>query len=232
MMTVFARLSDASEMNTLHQLRMNISDTSFDIEGSAYVKQRKIGSGTYGIVYSAIDHRTGQLVAVKKVCNVFDNLILAQRTYREIKILRHFRHDNVIHIRDILQPKERLFSDIYLVFDQMDTDLHRVIHSRQEISDEHVRYFLYQILRGLKYIHSANVIHRDLKPGNILVNENCDLKIGDFGKWASTVIFFIYIAFYRAMLAQSVVMRLLSSVCLSVCPSVTIRYHDHIGWNA
>jgi len=71
----------------------------------------------------------------------------------------------------------------------MDTDLHQVIHSRQEITDEHVRYFLYQILRGLKYIHSASVIHRDLKPGNILVNGNCDLKIGDFGNWILIIIF-------------------------------------------
>lgn len=63
----------------------------------------------------------------------------------------------------------------------METDLHRIIYSRQELSLEHVQYFVYQILRGLKYIHSANVIHRDLKPSNILVNGNCDLKICDFG---------------------------------------------------
>ena len=63
----------------------------------------------------------------------------------------------------------------------MESDLHRIIHSSQDLTDEHVRFFLYQLLRGLKYIHSANVIHRDLKPSNLLVNENCDLKIGDFG---------------------------------------------------
>lgn len=180
-MCVLAVLVSVNEMDTLRSLQMNADDVLFDTEGSPYEKRRKIGSGTYGIVYSAIDQRTGQHVAVKKVCNVFDNLILARRTYREVKILRHFQHDNVIFIRDILQPKEKLYSDIYLVFDLMDTDLHQIIHSRQEITDEHIRYFLYQILRGLKYIHSASVIHRDLKPGNILVNENCDLKIGDFG---------------------------------------------------
>ncbi len=70
----------------------------------------------------------------------------------------------------------------------METDLHRVIYSRQvgatyaqELTDEHIQYFIYQILRGLLYMHSANVIHRDLKPSNLLLNKNCDLKICDLG---------------------------------------------------
>ncbi|CAI9776418.1 unnamed protein product [Fraxinus pennsylvanica] len=63
----------------------------------------------------------------------------------------------------------------------MDTDLHQIIQSNQSLLEEHSQYFLYQILRGLKYIHSANVIHRDLKPSNLLLNASCDLKICDFG---------------------------------------------------
>lgn len=63
----------------------------------------------------------------------------------------------------------------------METDLDRVINSRQGLSIDHVRFFVYQLLRGLKYLHSANVLHRDLKPSNLLVNSNCDLKICDFG---------------------------------------------------
>ena len=97
--------------------------------------------------------------------------------------MRHFRHENVIGIREILMPREPLndFKDVYVVLDLMESDLHQIIHSQQSVSMEHIRYFLYQILRGLKYIHSANVVHRDLKPSNLLVNENCELKIGDFG---------------------------------------------------
>jgi mitogen-activated protein kinase 1/3 len=73
------------------------------------------------------------------------------------------------------------FRDVYIVADLMETDLHRIIYSKQSLSIDHAQYFVYQMLRGLKYIHSANVIHRDLKPSNLLVNSNCDLKICDFG---------------------------------------------------
>lgn len=73
------------------------------------------------------------------------------------------------------------FEDVYIVSELMDTDLHQIISSPQALSDDHCQYFLYQILRGLKYIHSAHVLHRDLKPSNLLLNGNCDLKICDFG---------------------------------------------------
>jgi serine/threonine protein kinase len=63
----------------------------------------------------------------------------------------------------------------------MDTDLHQIIRSPQELTDPHFQFFVYQILKGLKYVHSAGVLHRDLKPSNLLVNASCDLKIGDFG---------------------------------------------------
>ena len=62
-----------------------------------------------------------------------------------------------------------------------EADLHQIIRSEQPLSDAHYQYFIYQICRGLKYIHSANVLHRDLKPGNLLVNADCELKICDFG---------------------------------------------------
>ena len=86
-----------------------------------------------------------------------------------------------ISLMDIYPPQTKDFDDIYIVTDLMETDLHRVIYSKQPLTEEHAQYFLYQVLRGLLYLHSCNVVHRDLKPSNLLVNKNCDLKICDFG---------------------------------------------------
>jgi len=90
---------------------------------------------------------------------------------------------------DLLKPEAKTgYTDIYIITELMETDLHRVIYSRQDLSDEHIQYFVYQILRGLFFMHSANVIHRDIKPSNLLLvqiilnqNKACDLKICDLG---------------------------------------------------
>ncbi|XP_031272770.1 mitogen-activated protein kinase homolog MMK1 [Pistacia vera] len=161
----------------------------YNIFGNMFVVTAKykppimpIGKGAYGIVCSALNSETNEHVAIKKIANAFDNKIDAKRTLREIKLLRHMDHENVVAIRDIVPPPEReSFNDVYIAYELMDTDLHQIIRSNQALSEEHCQYFLYQILRGLKYIHSANVLHRDLKPSNLLLNANCDLKICDFG---------------------------------------------------
>ena len=87
-----------------------------------------------------------------------------------------------MHALEILRPpSSSKFQDIYIVSPLMETDLHRIIYSKQDLSDDHTQYFVYQILRALRYMHSAEVLHRDLKPSNVLLNSNCDLKICDFG---------------------------------------------------
>lgn len=145
---------------------------------------RVIGSGAYGVVISAQDTSTNSKVAIKMVPRAFHDEVDAKRILREIKLLKHFHHENIIAIVDMMPPLARHvedFNDVYIAAELMETDLHRIIYSKQSLSIDHVQYFLYQILRALKYIHSANVIHRDLKPSNLLVNSNCDLKVCDLG---------------------------------------------------
>ncbi|WJX54469.1 Mitogen-activated protein kinase 9, variant 2 [Trifolium repens] len=151
-------------------------------EASQYQVQEIIGKGSYGIVCSAIDIHTGEKVAIKKINDVFEHVSDATRILREIKLLRLLRHPDIVEIRHImLPPSRREFRDIYVVFELMESDLHQVIKANDDLTPEHHQFFLYQLLRGLKYIHSANVFHRDLKPKNILANADCKLKICDFG---------------------------------------------------
>lgn len=149
-----------------------------------YTMIRTIGSGAYGVVISASDAKTDRNIAIKMVPKAFSDEIDAKRILREIKLLKHFRHDNIVSLLDMMPPNVPYledFTDVYMVADLMETDLHRIIYSKQKLSIDHSQYFIYQVLRGMKYIHSCRVLHRDLKPSNLLVNSNCDLKICDFG---------------------------------------------------
>lgn len=157
-------------------IRTQMFGTVFQIT-KRYVDLNPVGMGAFGLVCSALDTYTKQQVAIKKIMKPFSTTLLAKRTYRELKLLKHLRHENLICLEDIfLSPME----DMYFVTELQGTDLHRLLQTRP-LEKQFLQYFFYQILRGLKYVHSAGVIHRDLKPSNILINENCDLKICDFG---------------------------------------------------
>ncbi|XP_037016610.2 mitogen-activated protein kinase 11 isoform X6 [Artibeus jamaicensis] len=138
--------------------------------------------GSVGAESSAYDTRLRQKVAVKKLSRPFQSLVHARRTYRELRLLKHLKHENVIGLLDVFTPATSIedFSEVYLVTTLMGADLNNIVKC-QTLSDEHVQFLVYQLLRGLKYIHSAGIVHRDLKPSNVAVNEDCELRILDFG---------------------------------------------------
>ncbi|TGZ64126.1 hypothetical protein CRM22_006532 [Opisthorchis felineus] len=151
---------------------LQLSDASTQL-----ILEKSLGYGAFGVVWLVVDPRTGRRMALKRISCVFDTLASARRAYRELYLLSNLRHINVVQMLDIVKVDNFAeFNDVCFLCEYMDTDLHKIIISNQPLSIEHVKLFTYQLLRGLKYLHSAGIMHRDLKPGNLLVNSHCLLK--------------------------------------------------------
>jgi len=130
-------------------------------------------------VWKSFDKKTREVVALKKIFDAFQNSTDAQRTFREVMFLQELAdNENIVKLLDVIRAEND--RDLYLVFDYMETDLHAVI--RANILEEiHKQYIIYQILKCTKYMHSADLLHRDYKPSNILLNSECHVKVADFG---------------------------------------------------
>jgi mitogen-activated protein kinase 15 len=157
---------------------------SEEIEPHLYRKYeilQRLGKGAYGIVWKAVERKTKQIVALKKVFDAFHNDTDAQRTFREVMILQELEHDqnpNCVRLLNVIKAENN--KDLYLIFDYMESDLHAVIRANI-LLDVHKVYIIYQILKSLLFLHTAEIIHRDLKPSNILIDSECFVKLADFG---------------------------------------------------
>ncbi|CAK93891.1 unnamed protein product (macronuclear) [Paramecium tetraurelia] len=163
-----------------------VSGIQFNV-GARYEVKKLLGAGAYGHVALAIDKKQTdpekQKVAIKKLHLVRDE-IDAKRVLREIRILRTMQHENILHLENLIYDdsnKELEFGEIYLVTNYLEVDLYKIIKSGQNLTDQHYQYIIYQLLKGLKYLHSASIVHRDIKPSNILATENCEICYCDFG---------------------------------------------------
>jgi p38 MAP kinase len=149
--------------------RVTVNRCTFDLP-QRYQNLVSVGHGAFGQVVSADDALTNKRVAIKKVHRPFQSPAHAIRTYRELKLLQFMSHENIIGLLDLFSPATtpEEINELYFVTDLMGADLNVIIKT-QHLSEEHVRFIVYQVLRGLKYIHSAGIVHRDLKPSNLAV---------------------------------------------------------------
>lgn len=144
-----------------------------------YERIEKIGEGTYGVVYRAEDRSTKKTVALKKIRLKKETEGVPSTALREISLLKELNHPNIVQLQDVVYCDQKL----YLVFEYLDSDLKKLLESRSNngLSIRTSKSYLYQLLRGLAYCHSRRILHRDLKPQNLLVDKEGNIKLADFG---------------------------------------------------
>jgi cyclin-dependent kinase len=137
-----------------------------------------IDLGTYGIVYKALDRVNNMYVALKRIRLDNDEEGVPCTALREIALLKELHHPNVVKLYDVIHSEKKLT----LVFEYVDTDLKKFIDMHDGPLDFHIiQHLLYQLIHGMAYCHDNRVLHRDLKPQNLLISKRHELKLADFG---------------------------------------------------
>ena len=148
-----------------------------------YVKTEKpIGEGTYGVVYKATEKKTGDTVALKKIRLEVEDEGVPSTALREISLLKELSHPNIVELKDVEHSESP--PRLYLVFEWLDQDLKKymdMLPNRKPMDAELVQSYMYQLVRGMDFCHRRGIMHRDLKPQNLLINRAGELKIADFG---------------------------------------------------
>lgn len=135
--------------------------------------------GTYGVVFRAKHKKTGQIVAMKKIRLENEDEGIPSTAIREISLLKELQHPNIVALQDVIMEEKRL----YLIFEFLTYDLKKYLDKLEKkyMEESQIKSFLYQILEAILFCHQRRILHRDLKPQNLLVQGDNVIKIADFG---------------------------------------------------
>ena len=143
-----------------------------------YIKQEKLGEGTYGVVYKSRDKITDEIVALKRIKLENETDGVPSTAIREIALLKELKHPCVVTLKDIVHTEDKL----YLIFEYLEYDLKKFMQKNGPLSTMQIKSFLYQMTLGIEFCHCHRIMHRDLKPQNLLIDKKGQtLKLADFG---------------------------------------------------
>ncbi|KAK3738054.1 hypothetical protein QZH41_012922 [Actinostola sp. cb2023] len=144
-----------------------------------FIKIEKIGEGTYGVVYKARNKKTGKLAALKKIRLEVEEEGVPSTAVREISLLKELKHHpNIVNLESVLHEDSKL----YLVFEYLTCDLKKYLDTTKGLVDKMlVKSYLYQITNAMYFCHARRILHRDLKPQNLLIDSKGLIKLADFG---------------------------------------------------
>ncbi|KAL8697398.1 MAG: hypothetical protein Q9201_007137, partial [Fulgogasparrea decipioides] len=146
---------------------------------SSFQQLEKLGEGTYATVFKGRNRQTGELVALKEI-HLDSEEGTPSTAIREISLMKELKHENIVSLHDVIHTENKLM----LVFEYMDKDLKKFMDSRGQggqLDYVTIKSFMYQLLHGISFCHQNRVLHRDLKPQNLLINNKGQLKLADFG---------------------------------------------------
>ncbi|MCJ1322609.1 negative regulator of the PHO system [Xylographa vitiligo] len=146
---------------------------------SSFQQLEKLGEGTYATVFKGRNRQTGELVALKEI-HLDSEEGTPSTAIREISLMKELKHENIVSLHDVIHTENKLM----LVFEYMDKDLKKYMDSRGDrgqLDYITIKSFMYQLLQGIAFCHDNRVLHRDLKPQNLLINNKGQLKLADFG---------------------------------------------------
>jgi len=158
---------------------MTSSQTGLKLDD--FLKIEKIGEGTYGVVFKGKNKKTGEIVAMKKIRLESEDEGVPSTAIREISLLKELQHPNIVCLQDVLMQEAKL----YLIFEFLTMDLKKYMDTSipkdGQMDPKLMKSYTYQLLQGLLFCHQRRVLHRDLKPQNLLIDKNGCIKIADFG---------------------------------------------------
>jgi len=151
---------------------------------TAFQKKHQVGEGTYGSVFMGADKITGEIVALKRINTEEEENGFPITAIREVKILKALNHENIVELKEIVTSKDQgaIPKNVFLVFEYLEYDLTGVMETKEiKITQDHIKSWSRQLLKGCHYMHTNKIIHRDLKASNLLINRRGELKIADLG---------------------------------------------------